>query len=56
MYNRHFTLLLSFMANSYETSQFNGCKMKPEFMKRYLLSKFPALTETQIKHILKILC
>ena len=56
MDSRHLTLLLSFMADNYETNQFDGCKMKPEFMKRWLLSKFPTLTDAQTKHILRILC
>lgn len=55
MNNRQLTLLLSFIADNYETNQFDGCRMKPEFMKRWLLSKFPTLTEAQVKHVLRII-
>lgn len=55
MNNRQLTHLLSFIADNYEANKFDGSKMKPEFMKRWLLSKFPSLTEAQIKHILRII-
>lgn len=55
MDSKHLTLLLSFIADNYEANKFDKCKMKPEYMKRWLLSKFPSLTEAQIKHILRII-
>lgn len=55
MDNRTLTHLLSFVADNYEANVFNGSKIKPHFMKKLLLSKFPDLTEAQIMHILRII-
>ena len=58
MDNRQLTHLLSFIADNYEATVFNICgtfKLKSEFMEKLLLSKFPDLTEAQIKHILRII-
>lgn len=55
MDNRQLTYLLSFIADNYEVNQFDGSRIKPEFMKKLLLSKFPTLTDAQVKHILRII-
>lgn len=55
MNSRQLTNLLSFIADSYEVYSLTGAKLKPEFIKKILLNKFPSLTEAQINHILRII-
>lgn len=55
MNSRQLTNLLSFIAKNYEANRFMKARLKPEFIKKILLNKFPSLTEAQINHILKII-
>mgnify|MGYP004641875243 FL=1 len=55
MDSRQLTNLLSFIAENYEANRFMKARLKPEFTKKKLLSKFPSLTEAQICHILRII-
>lgn len=55
MDSRQLTNLLSFIADTCETKRLTSAKLKPEFIKKILLNKFPSLTEAQINHILKII-
>lgn len=55
MDSRQLTNLLSFIAANYEVRHSTGARLKPEFMQKLLLNKFPNLTEAQVKHILRIL-
>lgn len=55
MDSRILTNLLSFIADNYEANTALGNKMKPMSMRKLLTYKFPSLTETQIKHILRII-
>lgn len=54
MDNRTLTRLLSFIADGYEARISMG-RIKPELMVRLLNSKFPTLTTSQVKHIMRIL-
>lgn len=53
--SRRLTYLLSFMADHYEAMVETNGRFEPKFMKRILESKFPFLTEAQIKHIMRII-
>lgn len=55
MDSRQLINLLSFIAENYEANRFMKARLKPEFTKKKLLSKFPSLTEAQIYHILRII-
>lgn len=55
MDSRQLTNLLTFIADNYEVYLATGSKFKPEFMRKGLLTKFPNLTDAQIKHILRII-
>lgn len=55
MDSRQLTSLPSLIADTYEANCYMGSKFKPEYTKRKLEDKFPDLTETQIKHILRII-
>lgn len=53
MDSRQLTSLLSFIADAYEVNCYMRSKMRPDFIKKKLLDKFPNLTEAQVKHILR---
>lgn len=55
MDSRTLTSLLSFMADNHEVIARTHSKFKPEYMRGMLASKFPSLTEAQIKHIMRII-
>lgn len=55
MNSRQLTNLLSFIADNCETKRLTGAKLKPEFIKKILLNKFPSLTKSQVCHILRII-
>jgi hypothetical protein len=55
MNSRQLTSLLSFIADAYEVNCYMRSKMRPDFIKKKLLDKFPNLTEAQVKHILRII-
>lgn len=53
MDSRQLTSLLSFITDAYEANCYMRSKMRPDFIKKKLLDKFPNLTEAQVKHILR---
>lgn len=55
MDSRQLTSLLTFIADTYEVNCIMNSKMRPDFTKKKLLNKFPTLTKTQVKHILRII-
>lgn len=55
MDSRTLTRLLSTMKDTVELKETTGYRMKDEFLKKFILSKFPELTDKQINYIIKII-
>lgn len=55
MDSRTLTRLLSTMKDTVELKEKTGYRMKDEFLKKFILHRFPKLTNTQIDYIMKII-
>lgn len=55
MDSKELTRLLSTMYDTVELKEKTGCRMKNEYLKKFILSKFPTLTKKQMDYIMKII-
>lgn len=55
MDSRELTRLLSTMYDTVELREKTGCRMKDEYLRKFILSKFPSLTKKQMDYIMKII-
>ena len=55
MDSKELTRLLSTMYDTVEVKKKVGCRMKDEYLGKFILHKFPSLTKKQLDYIIKII-